>query len=126
MNTFLWREGNSLFFAVPIYYARASSLDSSDGKWIGPGRVAEIIAKRDKEQQEAEFKAFLEKNFIPHQDGESEHISKPEIVILTVATSERCLASIEVVSSTKDLEALKLVSNVFGGTLKPAWNRDSN
>jgi hypothetical protein len=231
LNTFGLREGNSLFFAVPVNYVRAA-LDTSDGKWASLGQVTAAMAKLDKERADARNQEFLQKNFVAHKDseglfsvfvprawraertdftndenggtrhviamfsdpdaekaqitgwlssgirvhlrfpksggswnldgieewaarqfnmmaqgyrnaetskleqtklggmpalfqiitGDSQHITKKEIVLLTVAPGQRCLASIEVVSSTKDLDTLKLVNSVFSQTLKPSWN----
>lgn len=231
VNTFLWKEGNSLFFAVPINYARAW-IENSDGRWAPMSKVAEAVAKREAETQKAKFTEFVKANFTAHSDpaglfaamvprtwraertefvndenggtrhviamfsspqaeqskisgwlsegirlhlrfpskasswnlagaegwksaqfqsmmkgyksvkagkpeeikvgelpatqqliaGEAALLSQPEFLLLTVTTSAKCLAVIEVVAPAKQLDLLKQVNAIFTATLKPTWN----
>ena len=54
--------------------------------------------------------------------GESGQVSKPEVLLLTVAASPQCLATVEVVAPAESARRLQGINNVFRTTLKPTWN----
>lgn len=66
VNTFLLTGGNSLFFALPVNYVRAS-LDNSDGKWVSLPYIQQALAK----QAASERKELITKLFVPYRDPEA-------------------------------------------------------
>lgn len=53
--------------------------------------------------------------------GESDQVSKTELLSLTVAPSRLCLATVEIVMPAESSELLSKIRQVFLGTIKPAW-----
>jgi hypothetical protein len=60
-------NANSVYYAVPINYVRAS-VANSDGKTIPLERYAALVAEARKKQEQADFQETVQKNFIPYRD----------------------------------------------------------
>jgi hypothetical protein len=69
INTFLLKDGQGLFFALPINYIRAS-LSSTDGKVVSLTQVHQFMQKEEEKQRSARIQKFLRDNFLPYQDPE--------------------------------------------------------
>jgi hypothetical protein len=69
INTFLLKDGQGLFFALPINYIRAS-LSNTTGKVATLGMVHDFLQKQEEREESAKLEKFLKENFVAYQDPE--------------------------------------------------------
>ncbi|MBL8217055.1 MAG: serine protease [Bryobacterales bacterium] len=67
VNVELLQAANSVFYAVPINYIRAS-IANSDGKIIPLARYAALVAEAKQKQQAAAFQDIVQKHFVTYRD----------------------------------------------------------